>query len=115
MIRFENKARPHTRPEGAPGSFHPLVLTYLHPLWRQIRGQPRVLDWGGGDRSAPWPLTAPPVAGIVQRVLFPYLEGTGPRCTEGVARGVARIPTPFVREMVLQKVLQEARAGGRIS
>jgi hypothetical protein len=48
----------------------------------------------------------------VQRVLFPYLEGTGPRYTEGVARGVARIPTPFIREMVVQKVVQEARAEG---
>jgi hypothetical protein len=48
----------------------------------------------------------------VQRVLFPYLEGTGPRYTEGVARGVARIPTPFVREMVVQELVQEARAEG---
>jgi hypothetical protein len=29
-----------------------------------------------------------------------------------VARGVARIPTPFIREMVVQKVVQEARAEG---
>lgn len=48
----------------------------------------------------------------MQRVLFPYLEETGPRCTEGVARGVARIPTPFVREMLVQKVVQGARAEG---
>lgn len=45
-------------------------------------------------------------------MLYPYLEGTGPRCTEGVVREVAPIPIPFVQEMVVQKVVQEARAEG---
>lgn len=42
----------------------------------------------------------------------PYLGGTAIRCTEEVARRVARIPIPFVREMVVQKVVQKARAEG---
>lgn len=42
----------------------------------------------------------------------PYLGGTDIRCTEEVARRVARIPIPFVREMVVQKVVQKAKAEG---
>lgn len=42
----------------------------------------------------------------------PYLGETGIRCTEEVARRVARIPIPFVRDMVVQKVLQKAKAEG---
>lgn len=42
----------------------------------------------------------------------PYLGGTDIRCTEDVARRVARIPIPFVREMVVQKVVQRAKAEG---
>lgn len=42
----------------------------------------------------------------------PYLEGTGVRCTEEVAHRVSRIPIPFVRQMVVQKVVQKAHAEG---
>ena len=39
----------------------------------------------------------------------PYLEGTDVRCTEEVVHRVKRIPIPFVRQMVIQKVAEAAR------
>jgi hypothetical protein len=42
----------------------------------------------------------------------PYLEGTDVRCTEEVVHRVKRIPIPFVRQMVIQKVVDAARRDG---
>jgi hypothetical protein len=42
----------------------------------------------------------------------PYLEGTDVRCTEEVVHRVMRIPIPFVRQMVVQKVADAARHDG---
>jgi hypothetical protein len=42
----------------------------------------------------------------------PYLEGTEVRCTEEVVHRVKRIPIPFVRQMVIQKVADAARRDG---
>jgi hypothetical protein len=42
----------------------------------------------------------------------PYLEGTEVRCTEEVVHRVKRIPIPFVRQMVVQKVADAARREG---
>jgi hypothetical protein len=42
----------------------------------------------------------------------PYLEGTDVRCTEEVVHRVKRIPIPFVRQMVIQKVADAARRDG---
>jgi hypothetical protein len=42
----------------------------------------------------------------------PYLEGTNVRCTEEVVHRVKRIPIPFVRQMVIQKVADAARRDG---
>jgi hypothetical protein len=42
----------------------------------------------------------------------PYLEGTEVRCTEEVVHRVKRIPIPFVRQMVIQKVAEAARRDG---
>ena len=39
----------------------------------------------------------------------PYLDGTTVPCTEEVAHRVARIPIPFVRQMVARKVADLAR------
>ena len=39
----------------------------------------------------------------------PYLDDTTVPCTEEVARRVARIPIPFVRQMVAKKVADQAR------
>jgi hypothetical protein len=39
----------------------------------------------------------------------PYLDGTDIPCTEEVVHRVGRIPIPFVREMVLQRVAERAR------
>ena len=39
----------------------------------------------------------------------PYLDGTDVPCTEEVVHRVGRIPIPFVREMVVQRVAQKAR------
>ena len=39
----------------------------------------------------------------------PYLEGTDVCCTEDVVSRVKRIPIPFVRQMVIQKVADAAR------
>jgi hypothetical protein len=39
----------------------------------------------------------------------PYLDGTNIPCTEEVVHRVGRIPIPFVREMVVQRVAQKAR------
>lgn len=39
----------------------------------------------------------------------PYLDGTDIPCTEEVVHRVGRIPIPFVREMVVQRVAQKAR------
>ena len=39
----------------------------------------------------------------------PYLEGTNVPCTEEVIHRVGRIPIPFVREMVVQRVAERAR------
>jgi uncharacterized coiled-coil protein SlyX len=38
----------------------------------------------------------------------PYLDGTTVPCTEEVAHRVARIPIPFVRQMVARKVADSA-------
>jgi hypothetical protein len=42
----------------------------------------------------------------------PYLEGTDVRCTDEVVHRVKRIPIPFVRQMVIQKVADAARQDG---
>jgi hypothetical protein len=42
----------------------------------------------------------------------PYLEGTAVRCTDDVVHRVKRIPIPFVRQMVIQKVADAARRDG---
>ena len=42
----------------------------------------------------------------------PYLPGSSIRCTEEVIHRLGRIPIPFVRQMVTQKVAQQARAEG---
>lgn len=39
----------------------------------------------------------------------PYLEGTDVRCTDEVVHRVKRIPIPFVRQMIVQKVADAAR------
>lgn len=39
----------------------------------------------------------------------PYLDGTDVPCTEEVIHRVGRIPIPFVREMVVQRVAERAR------
>jgi hypothetical protein len=39
----------------------------------------------------------------------PFLEGTDIPCTDEVVHRVGRIPIPFVREMVVQRVAQKAR------
>lgn len=39
----------------------------------------------------------------------PYLDGTDVPCTDEVVHRVGRIPIPFVREMVVQRVAQKAR------
>ena len=39
----------------------------------------------------------------------PYLDGTHVPCTEEVVHRVGRIPIPFVREMVVQRVAERAR------
>jgi len=45
----------------------------------------------------------------VEDVHGPYLEGTDVPCTDDVVHRVGRIPIPFVREMVVQRVAQKAR------
>src|SRR5439155_1520500 len=42
----------------------------------------------------------------------PVLPGTRIRCTEEVIHRLGRIPIPFVRQMVSQKVAETARARG---
>ena len=42
----------------------------------------------------------------------PHLPGTTVPCTEEVVHRVGRIPIPFVRQMVVQKVAQQARHTG---
>lgn len=39
----------------------------------------------------------------------PYLTGTTIPCTDEVAHRIARIPIPFVRQMVVKKVADQAR------
>lgn len=39
----------------------------------------------------------------------PFLDGTDIPCTDEVIHRVERIPIPFVREMVVQRVAQKAR------
>ena len=40
----------------------------------------------------------------------PVLPGTGVRCTDEVIHRLGRIPIPFVRQMVTQRVVETARA-----
>ncbi len=42
----------------------------------------------------------------------PVLPGTRIRCTEEVVHRLGRVPIPFVRQMVTQKVAEAARAEG---
>ncbi len=42
----------------------------------------------------------------------PYLPGTSVPCTQDVVHRVGRIPIPFVRQMVVQKVAEQARQEG---
>ena len=44
-----------------------------------------------------------------QSELGPFLDGTDIPCTDEVVHRVGRIPIPFVREMVVQRVAQKAR------
>ena len=44
----------------------------------------------------------------------PYLPGTSVPCTEDVVHRVGRIPIPFVRQMVVQKVAEQARQEGTV-
>ena len=44
----------------------------------------------------------------------PYLPGTSVPCTEDVVHRVGRIPIPFVRQMVVQKVADQARQEGTV-
>ncbi len=44
----------------------------------------------------------------------PYLPGTSVPCTEDVVHRVGRIPIPFVRQMVVQKVAEQARQEGAV-
>ena len=39
----------------------------------------------------------------------PYLDGTNVLCTDEVVHRISRIPIPFVREMVVQRVADRAR------
>jgi hypothetical protein len=39
----------------------------------------------------------------------PYLDGTDIPCTDEVVHRIGRIPIPFVREMVVQRVVERAR------
>jgi len=48
----------------------------------------------------------------IDRVDGPFLDGTDVRCTEEVVHRVARIPIPFVRKMVIQKVANSAKEKG---
>jgi hypothetical protein len=51
-----------------------------------------------------------PQVAEVQLAAGPLLPGTTIRCTEEVVHRLARIPIPFVRQMVAQKVAETARA-----
>ncbi len=51
----------------------------------------------------------PPEAGMSEG---PVLPGTTIRCTDDVVHRLSRIPIPFVRQMVAQKVADTARAEG---
>ncbi len=51
----------------------------------------------------------PPAPGVVGG---PVLPGTSVRCTEDVIHRLGRIPIPFVRQMVTQRVAEAARAEG---
>jgi hypothetical protein len=42
----------------------------------------------------------------------PYLPGTNIRCTEEVIHRLGRIPIPFVRQLMTQRVAETARAQG---
>lgn len=42
----------------------------------------------------------------------PYLQDTNVPCTEEVVHRLGRIPIPFVREMVVQRVAEQAREEG---
>lgn len=42
----------------------------------------------------------------------PFLDNTHVACTEEVVHRVKRIPIPFVREMVVQRVAENAREAG---
>jgi hypothetical protein len=48
----------------------------------------------------------------IDRINGPFLEGTNVRCTEEVVHRVRRIPIPFVRKMVVQKVANTAKEQG---
>ncbi|MGH7895630.1 MAG: hypothetical protein ACREQL_13245 [Candidatus Binatia bacterium] len=50
------------------------------------------------------------VGGIADDVTGPVLPGTRIRCTDEVLHRLGRIPIPFVRQMVTQKVAETARA-----
>ena len=48
--------------------------------------------------------------GAIADVTGPVLPGTRIRCTDEVLHRLGRIPIPFVRQMVVQKVAETARA-----
>jgi hypothetical protein len=52
---------------------------------------------------------APDESGVAEG---PVLPGTRVRCTDEVLHRLGRIPIPFVRQMVTQKVAETARAEG---
>ena len=79
--------------DGAKASIQQWVTDYVSVRLQQL--VPETCEHAPGDRA--------PAGG-------PVLPGTRIPCTEEVIHRLARIPIPFVRQMVTQKVAETARA-----
>jgi uncharacterized coiled-coil protein SlyX len=82
-----------TGPEQVKASLQAWVTDYVSLRLQQL--VPETCEHEPGDRVA---------------VDGPVLPGTRIRCTEEVVHRLGRIPIPFVRQMVTQKVAETARA-----
>ncbi len=93
MVKLSDQLEGQTAPTAAPeaGALREWVTDYVSMRLQQL--VPHTCEHAPQDESEQGP----------------FLDGTDIPCTDEVVHRIGRIPIPFVREMVVQRVAQKAR------